>query len=385
MYLRKPPQRTPKWLAAARDNAQHSTGPRTPAGKANTKMNALKHGRYAALENHQQVMLALGEDPEEFEFLKQELMTSFGPGDALWKNQIEDLAKLYWRRARLERAQTGVMRRALQAVEDRQHRRRLEMAGATFGATQREMLDLSLPEPSDPDVRLRRILSSLEVIREQAKQRAFWPRLHSALENLYQSGMGWRAGRICRLLRLFCDPSELRERQEGEDHQKSPRETADSSEQAGEPQYKELLRLLDDELASVREEFEYAEKANEEKAAIERDACLAPDGEACRMMLRQEAALDRSIDRKVRILLSLRKEYSDYNLAASIAPDDAADPESNEIKKMLGIDIASETPATEKSVGTPKMEEQSRNVYENKGALWKTSERSRNVHEKTGA
>jgi hypothetical protein len=247
------------------------------------------------------------------------------------------------------------------------------------------MLDLSLPEPSDPDVRLRRILSSLEVIREQAKQRAFWPRLHSALENLYQSGMGWRAGRICRLLRLFCDPSELRERQEGEDHQKSPRETADSSEQAGEPQYKELLRLLDDELASVREEFEYAEKANEEKAAIERDACLAPDGEACRMMLRQEAALDRSIDRKVRILLSLRKEYSDYNLAASIAPDDAADPESNEIKKMLGIDIASETPATEKSVGTPKMEEQSRNVYENKGALWKTSERSRNVHEKTGA
>jgi hypothetical protein len=52
---------------------------------------------------------------------------------------------------------------------------------------------------------------------------------------------------------------------------------------------------------------------------------------------------------------------------------------------MLGIDIASETPATEKSVGTPKMEEQSRNVYENKGALWKTSERSRNVHEKTGA
>ncbi|MGO8736000.1 MAG: hypothetical protein ACLQVM_24760, partial [Terriglobia bacterium] len=86
-----------------------------------------------------------------------------------------------------------------------------------------------------------------------------------------------------------------------------------------------------------------------------------------------------------RILLSLRKEYSDYNLAASIAPDDAADPESKEIKEMLGIDIASESRASEESVGTLKMKEESRDVYENKGALWKTSERSSNVPEKTGA
>jgi hypothetical protein len=51
----------------------------------------------------------------------------------------------------------------------------------------------------------------------------------------------------------------------------------------------------------VREEFDYAEKANEERAAIERDACLAPEGETWSVMLRQEAALDRSIDRKVRM------------------------------------------------------------------------------------
>jgi hypothetical protein len=64
----------------------------------------------------------------------------------------------------------------------------------------------------------------------------------------------------------------------------------------GEPAREELLRLLEEEIASVREESEYAEKANEESAAIERDACLAPEGETWRMMLRQEAALDRSID-----------------------------------------------------------------------------------------
>ena len=41
MSLRKSPQLTPALLAAARQNAQHSTGPRSPAAKQNSKLNAL--------------------------------------------------------------------------------------------------------------------------------------------------------------------------------------------------------------------------------------------------------------------------------------------------------------------------------------------------------
>lgn len=124
MPLRKSPELTPGLLAANRGNAQNSTGPRTPAAKQHTKLNALKHGQYAAPENDQEVMLALGEDPLDFEFLKQELSTSYGPGDALWKKQIDDLARLYWRRSRLERTRNAVTRQALLAWEDRQRRRR---------------------------------------------------------------------------------------------------------------------------------------------------------------------------------------------------------------------------------------------------------------------
>ena len=36
MSLRKSPQLTPQLLAAARQNAQHSTGPRTAAAKQNS-------------------------------------------------------------------------------------------------------------------------------------------------------------------------------------------------------------------------------------------------------------------------------------------------------------------------------------------------------------
>src|SRR5271157_5932220 len=134
MSLRKSPQLTPELLAAARQNAQHSTGPRTPAGKQNSKLNALKHGTYVSDENMRQSMLALGEDPQEFENLKQELMSAFGPGDALWEKQIEDLAWLYCRRERVERAEAGLKRRALLAVEEWQHQRRQEMARITFDA-----------------------------------------------------------------------------------------------------------------------------------------------------------------------------------------------------------------------------------------------------------
>ena len=57
------------------------------------------------------------------------------------------------------------------------------------------------------------------------------------------------------------------------------------------------------------------------------------------MMLRQEAALDRSIDRKVRILLRLRKEFSDL-LIAPTGQDDGARMEN--VEEATDSNIVSE-------------------------------------------
>jgi len=146
----------------------------------------------------------------------------------------------------------------------------------------------------------------------------------------------------------------------------------------GEPERQELLRLLEEEIASLREEFEYAEKANEERAAIERDACLAPEGETWSMMLRQEAALDRSIDRKVRILLRLRKEFTNPPIAPA-GQDDGARTEN--IEDVPESDIVSENSRGVETVESLKMSERRGNVVENKGSGLDNREQSGNIVE----
>ncbi len=379
MSLRKSPQLTPQLLAAARQNAQHSTGPRSPAAKQNSKLNALKHGAYVADENQRQAMRALGEDPQEFENLKQELKSAFGPGDALWQKQIQDLAWLYCRRERLARAQEGVMRRALLAVEDWQHRRQQEMARVTFAASRHEMFEVDLSESTDRGVGLRKMLSYLELVQEEVKQRTFRPRQYAVLEPLYRGMMGWRQGLIFRLLHRFSDPLYVAVRQEkDEEYRQFLCKQDPACEPPGEPERQELLRLLEEEIGSVREEFAYAEKANEERVAIEREACLAPEGETWSMMLRQEAALDRSIDRKVRILLRLRKEFTGLP-SAPAGQDDGARIAT--FSEALDSDIVSHGLRSVETVGDLKMTERSGNVLENKGSAFSNPERSENVVE----
>jgi hypothetical protein len=239
------------------------------------------------------------------------------------------------------------------------------------------------------------LLSFLEVIRAQVKQRNFKPRQASEIETLYHNDVGWRQARLLALLRLFKESFGPGADRQDPELEEILRKNFGPRESAGEPQYQELLRLLEEEIASVREEFAYAEKANEERVAIERDACLAPEGETWRMMLRQEAALDRSIDRKVRILLRLRKDFTNSPGAPS-GEDESTKMQSieevprNDISSRMsaasgarrhGQDArvtAGGTPAPQgifqsaETIEVPKMNDRSWNVYENKGPLWKT-------------
>jgi hypothetical protein len=258
------------------------------------------------------------------------------------------------------------------------------MAGATFDASQSHAIDTDMTEPADPGVCLRMLLSFLALIRAQVKQRTFKPRQASEIETLYHNDVGWRQARLLRLLHLFNESFGPGAEQRDPELEEIIRKQFEPREPAGKPQYQELLRLLDEEIASVEEEFQHAEKRNEEKAAIERDAALAPVGEEWRMMLRQEGALDRSTDRKVRILLALRKESRSGDLP-SMAPDGKNGMNRAEVDKVLETAVPAQSLQAAATTEKRKTKERSLNFLENKGLAAKTPERSLNVYENKGS
>ena len=347
-------------------------------------INALKHGTYVRDENRHKTMLALGEDPEQLQTLTEELMSAYGPGDALYQKQVEDLAWLYSRRDRLERVQDGLRRRAVQAIDGWQHHRQQEMARVTFDSSQHLMIDVDLPDSTDRGVMLRKTISYLELVREEVKQRTFRQRQYSILEDLYRGlGIkGWRMGLIFRLLHRFGDPIQIQDQQADEEWKAFLRRQGDNCDVPGEPEREELLRLLGEEIASVKEEFEYAEMANAERAELERDACLAPEGETWVMLLRQEASLDRSIDRKVRILMRLRKELANPLLAP---PGEGGDERMETTDEIPDEDTMPKNSPGVEAVEDSKMNEQCANVIENKQSGSANTGISANGTEKKGS
>jgi hypothetical protein len=95
-------------IEANRRNAQHSTGPRTDAGKRASRMNALKHGLLA-----NEVVITRGdykEDEEAFTHLLLELREQFTPVGVAEELEVQRIALCYWRTRRAIRYEHGAIR-----------------------------------------------------------------------------------------------------------------------------------------------------------------------------------------------------------------------------------------------------------------------------------
>jgi len=95
-------------IQANRLNAQKSTGPRTAAGKERASRNALKHGLLA------REAVIQGEDPEEFERYREQMLESLAPAGAVEAMLAERVVGLSWRLRRAERLQNA----AFAALDD---------------------------------------------------------------------------------------------------------------------------------------------------------------------------------------------------------------------------------------------------------------------------
>jgi hypothetical protein len=84
-----------KQLVANRANAKRSTGPKTETGKAQSRMNAHKHGLTA------ETIVISDEDPKAFDMLRAELEEEYNPRPGIESELVERLAVLMWRMRRI--------------------------------------------------------------------------------------------------------------------------------------------------------------------------------------------------------------------------------------------------------------------------------------------
>jgi hypothetical protein len=102
-------QSTPKQREASRANSQKSTGPRTTAGKATSRFNALKHGIYAV---HQ---IMFDEKPEDLAELTAEYLELCSPADAKQRLLVDTLVHNEWRLRRMRRVEAELWQTAYNA------------------------------------------------------------------------------------------------------------------------------------------------------------------------------------------------------------------------------------------------------------------------------
>ena len=90
-------------IKSNRRNAQRSTGPKTPSGKARSSQNAVRHGLTA------ETVIGPLEDPADYRAFEQAVTTGYDAETAVERELVLRLASLLWRLRRATSVETGLL------------------------------------------------------------------------------------------------------------------------------------------------------------------------------------------------------------------------------------------------------------------------------------
>jgi hypothetical protein len=299
MALRKPNRLSHRKIAANRENARKSTGPRTPAGKRRVSLNALRHGLCPKALG--QTMLELGESPRDFAQLHLALVSSLQPANAVEAKLVEDLAGLWWKKDRADRAQVGLQAYEVKKLEMEQLRRASQMNRQSFDATDAEVVEAGLLRAKDCPGKFDAALTFLNLVVRLVEQRDYNQEAEVALQALYGKVPPWRGSNILGFFRRLQD-GELGTAEASASQ--GAEVAADAS--PGETLRACLLLQLHEEIRDVLEDYELFRTEHLTLSSAMVHACLAPTDARWTWMLRLDNSLERQIDRKLKLLLRLR-------------------------------------------------------------------------------
>ena len=281
---------TPAVLAANQANSAASTGPASESGKEQSKMNAFKNGKYAWRPDPVELLLRgyTEEEAAEREELRAEMVRCYQPADDFARLQAQELADLQFELRRLERAQEVVLARERELLALEQRRRALRLREGVE-ATSREVNERGFVGQPDSPGKFHAMLRVLGTFVEEgrmAKTDDVW----ILLKRLY--GDGERAWRGVRMRWAVADA------EKAESDEEQERATQDFLREA-----KREIELVREELAICELEQGPLSQAGEAARLLE-----AMGSRKWSWMRQREMFLRRSIDRKVQVLIELRRD-----------------------------------------------------------------------------
>jgi len=289
-------------VAANKANARKSTGPRTELGRSHSSRNAGKHLVYAKVAVHS--MKELGEDPAEFERLRESLRCTFQPQDGFEEMLVEDMTVTRWRLGRARRAEMGIL--AVQQFR-LEHRLRATPANRQAGYDNLLVRGFGLAGVSDSPEKYLQILELLQSLRVGVEREGFTPQGLEVLRTVYGSspgvtGVGLISQYKAQLERLKCEAQT-----EGEEGRKAARESFQGS----------LNREIEAFTLHARA-LQLAQNMPLPQAV--KDSQLIPAQEDMERILRYETALERQFERKLQQLVAWRRAKGEPAALDGAAP-----------------------------------------------------------------
>ena len=339
---------TPRMAEANRHNAEKSTGPRTPEGKQHVAYNALQHGLYG--KPCLQFMLATGEDPKELQQILTGLTESFHPFTAAQQMLVEDLAMLRWEKRRNQRAQAAAISFELEQLdintEELRKQRDREESGLSFDRA--AVAEKGLINMPDCPGKFRQIRDKLKLLLEQVNRKEFEVDVSNILLLLYGNQPSLRGNLLCTYFDRFL------------------------TQPPDEVQHEQLRLAVIDELIEWGQKYATFMRRYIEVSPARRDLCFVPTEARWKLILRQEAGIDRQIERKTRLLWEMqevdrkRREDEQWQEIAQQEAEAAEAREAEARAKQVEHATRMEELAVRMVERFRKLQEQSRQVTENK-------------------
>jgi len=296
---------TPAMIEANRANAQHSTGPITPAGKQNSSQNAGKHWGYAQI--FRTYLPQLGEHPGTWEETRREVCTGIKPEDGFEDGLVDDLAELRLKRQRLVRGQFGKLAQRRRDLEiEREQRIYGQWKGMKGTALKMLMNAHGLAGLPDGDYKFTYVLCLLQDVRAQLELEGFKASGETCLLAVYGLHPGPTGSDLIGNYKAGLKAQDVEDR--------ARRQRSFVAEISREIESYQHLELL------------YRETRLELSEA-QLDAALVPPKEETKNFLRLERAIEFEIQLKLQQLYDWRREKRQANSIDVTPSDQPANPD----------------------------------------------------------